>query len=170
MMMKKKEHTESPPNQPFKSIYDDHSNLPTLDQPRQTAKPSQSTSLTAHLTMHTYATAAEDCTNALLIRAFRLKHSFTSITAALAPVPQTNERHLRAYRGDGGEHTVRNRKVLLRVSVQGAVGTGPGYGYVLILATMGNVDGLVWRFEKRWPVLADTHVRFKERVSGFAET
>jgi organizing structure protein 2 len=176
------QYTEISPHQPRKSIYDDHSDPPSSSNPRRSLKPSQSTSPTARLaaqiargrlTIHTYAAAAEDRTNALLTRAFRLEHSFTSTIAALAPAPQTQERVLPGaiyvlIAAMGASITVRNRNVLLRAGVPLVVGVGAGY--VLIPATMRNVGELVWRFEERWPVVAETHVRVRERVSGFVGT
>jgi len=35
---------------------------------------------------------------------------------------------------------------------------------------MRNVGDLVWRYEERFPVVADTHLRVKERVGMFVET
>lgn len=35
---------------------------------------------------------------------------------------------------------------------------------------MGNIADLAWSYEKKFPVVADTHLRIKERVSSFIET
>jgi len=40
----------------------------------------------------------------------------------------------------------------------------------LLPVTMRNVGELVWSYEKRWPALADAHVRTKERVRQFVST
>lgn len=47
---------------------------------------------------------------------------------------------------------------------------GIGAGWYFIPVTMGNVSELVWKYEKRFPVVADTHLRVKERVGTFVET
>jgi organizing structure protein 2 len=68
----------------------------------------------------------------------------------------------------GSSILVRNRNIFLRATFPLAVGVAAGW-YILPV-TMGNVSELVWRYEKKFPVVADTHLRVKERVTRFIET
>jgi len=68
----------------------------------------------------------------------------------------------------GSSILVRNRNILLRASVPVAVGIGAGWYFIPI--TMRNVGDLVWKYEEKFPVVADTHLRVKERVTRFVET
>lgn len=67
-----------------------------------------------------------------------------------------------------GSILVRNRNILLRATVPPLVGVGTAYA--VLPYTMNNVGNLVWSYEERFPAVADTHVRVKERVSRFVET
>lgn len=68
----------------------------------------------------------------------------------------------------GSSILVRNRNILLRATFPLAVGVAAGW-YV-IPVTMGNIGELAWKYEKKFPVVADTHLRINERVSRFIET
>jgi MICOS complex subunit MIC26 len=62
----------------------------------------------------------------------------------------------------------RNRNILLRATLPLAVGLGAA-NYVLP-ETSRNVGQLVWRWEQKWPVVAETHAKTQERVSRFVTT
>lgn len=67
-----------------------------------------------------------------------------------------------------GSIVTRNRNILLRASVPAAIGLTTAYAVLPL--TMRNVGDLAWSYESRYPVLADTHLRAKERVERFVET
>lgn len=50
------------------------------------------------------------------------------------------------------------------------LGFGLAAAYTVLPVTMRNVGDLTWEVERRWPVVADTHVRVRERVGRFWET
>jgi organizing structure protein 2 len=56
----------------------------------------------------------------------------------------------------------RNRNILLRASFPLALGIGAGW--VVLPVTMGNVSELLWTYEKRFPAVADAHLRTREGV------
>ena len=67
-----------------------------------------------------------------------------------------------------GSIVTRNRNILLRATVPAAIGIGAAYAVLPI--TMKNVGDLAWTYEERYPVLADAHLRTRERVTSFWET
>jgi len=123
--------------------------------------------------MHRQATRAEDATNRFMTRALHMEHSFTTTIASLAPPKESNEHLLPngiyvLVAAMAGSIVTRNRSILLRASVPVAVGLGTAYAVLPV--TMRNVGDLAWSYEKRWPVLADTHLRVRDRVSRFVQT
>jgi organizing structure protein 2 len=168
-----------------KPIYDDGWLLPpsnntpssSLTTPSSSA-PTPTDRLTKHvaaarLFLHKYAAKTEDATNDALNKSFDLEKSFTSTVASLAPPKQSGEQLMPGLiyvlvSAMGSSILVRNRNILLRASVPFAVGIGAGYYFIPV--TMGNVGELVWKYESKYPVLADTHLRVKERVTRFVET
>lgn len=67
-----------------------------------------------------------------------------------------------------GSILTRNRNILLRASVPVAVGIGAAQ-YVLPI-TSQNVGNLIWKYEERYPALAENHLKIKERVTRFLQT
>ena len=61
-----------------------------------------------------------------------------------------------------GSIVSRNRGIFLRATVPFAVGITAGW--MLIPVTMRNTSDLIWEYEKRVPVIADSHAF----VGGFA--
>lgn len=61
-----------------------------------------------------------------------------------------------------GSIMTRNRNILLRATVPGAVGVGTAW--IVLPVTMRNVSALVWEWEKDVPVLASNHMRVKGAV------
>lgn len=68
----------------------------------------------------------------------------------------------------GSSIFVRNRNILIRASVPVAVGVG--MGWAVIPLTMRNVSDLVWAYEQRWPVVADSHRRTQDAIVNFVQT
>jgi len=125
------------------------------------------------LTLHTQAAKVEDAANRSLDQAFTLEHNFTNTVASLAPSRQSGEKVLPAgiyvlVAAMGASILTRNRNILLRATVPLAVGIGAA-NYVLPV-TSRNVGGLVWKWEQKWPVVADTHARAQERIERFVRT
>lgn len=68
-----------------------------------------------------------------------------------------------------GSIVSRNRNILLRTSVPLAVGLGAGW--VVLPITMRNIGDLVWRYEERFPVIADNHLRIRRAAQeGWRQT
>lgn len=58
-----------------------------------------------------------------------------------------------------GSIVSRNRNILLRATFP--LGVGIAAGWALIPVTMRNVGDLLWEYEKRVPVVADTHLQIR---------
>lgn len=61
-----------------------------------------------------------------------------------------------------GSIITRNRNVLLRTSVPALIGIGAGW--VVLPITMNNVSNLLWKYEQKFPVVADTHLRARNGI------
>ncbi|KAI0409610.1 putative mitochondrial protein [Xylaria palmicola] len=121
----------------------------------------------ARLFLYKQVVVAEDGVNAAVDRAFNLERSFTSTIASLAPPRESGEQLMPGLvyvlvASMAGSIISRNRNVLLRASLPLALGLGAGW--VVIPVTMGNVSGLLWKYEQRFPAVADTHVRTRESI------
>lgn len=68
----------------------------------------------------------------------------------------------------GSSILVRNRNFLVRWTVPFAVGIGTASAVIPI--TSRNVGDLIWKYEERFPVVADTHTRVSEGVKNFVQT
>ncbi|KIW02857.1 uncharacterized protein PV09_05911 [Verruconis gallopava] len=161
-----------------KPIYDDE----VVDLPSPSESKSSSPTPTERLTaqvararlfLHKYAAKTEDAANDALAKSFDLERSFTSTVASLAPPKESNEKLMPGLiyvlvSAMGSSIFVRNRNILLRASAPLAVGIGAGYYFIPI--TMGNVGELAWKYESKYPALADTHLRVKERITRFVQT
>jgi len=56
----------------------------------------------------------------------------------------------------------RNRNIVLRAAAPLAVGIGAGW--IVLPITMRNVSDLLWKYEQRFPAVADGHIRTREGV------
>jgi organizing structure protein 2 len=127
----------------------------------------------ARMALYTQATRAEDGVNNALTETLRLEHSFTSTIRSLAPSKETGEKVFPGalyvlVASMAGSIISRNRNILLRASVPAAIGLTTAYAVLPV--TMRNVGDLVWSYEEKYPVLADQHLRIKERVTHIWET
>lgn len=121
----------------------------------------------ARLFLYKQAVSAEDGVNAAVDRAFNLERSFTSTIASLAPSRESGEKLMPGLvyvlvASMAGSIMSRNRNILLRASFPLALGIGAGW--VVLPVTMGNVSELLWTYEKRFPAVADAHLRTREGV------
>lgn len=142
---------------------------PTLSKP---AGPSPTDRLAAQigksrLFLHAHVAAAETKINEAMDSVLHLESSFTSTVASLAPSRQSGEKLMPGslyvlVAAMTGSIVSRNRNILLRAAVPLAVGIGAGW--MVIPVTMRNVSDLVWQYEKRFPVVADGHLRAKESL------
>ena len=108
-----------------------------------------------------------------MTRVLRLESDFTSTVASLAPPRQSGERVLPGavyvlVAAMAGSIITRNRNILLRATVPVATGIGASY-YVLPITTR-NVGDLAWKYEERYPVIRDNHLRATQGISHFLET
>ncbi|KAK0731497.1 apolipo protein O-domain-containing protein [Lasiosphaeris hirsuta] len=120
------------------------------------------------LFLYKQAATAEDAVNSTMARAFSLEHSFTSTIASLAPPRESGERLLPGLiyvlvAGMAGSIVARNRGVLLRASAPLALGIGAAW--VVLPVTMTNVSGLAWKYEQRFPAVAEAHISAREGVA-----
>lgn len=127
----------------------------------------------ARLALYRASVRAEDSVNDALTETLRLEHSFTSTVRSLAPSKESGERlfpgALNVLIGTlTGSIITRNRGIILRASVPAAIGIGAAYTFLPV--TTKNVGDLIWTYEKRYPVLADAHLRTRERIITFFET
>jgi organizing structure protein 2 len=65
-----------------------------------------------------------------------------------------------------GSIVTRNRNILLRATFPLAVGVGAAWAVLPI--TMRNVSDLAWKYEQRFPVVADSHIRIREGIQQSA--
>lgn len=127
----------------------------------------------ARLGIYDISSQAETSFNNFLARAFNVEHNFTTTIRSLAPPSDINEPLLPGFvyilvATLSGSIITRNRGFLLRFSVPLALGIGTARA--TIPYTMRNVDGLVWKYEERYPAVADAHVRVRERARRVWET
>jgi len=106
-------------------------------------------------------------------RYFNLEQSFTSTIASLAPPPTANEHLLPGtvyilVAAMAGSIISRNRGFLLRFATPTAFGVGAAYTFLPV--TTRNVGDLVWKYEQRYPALAQTHLQVRERATQIWET
>ncbi|KAL9095533.1 MAG: hypothetical protein Q9165_002404 [Trypethelium subeluteriae] len=125
------------------------------------------------LFLHRHAVSAEDSLNSLLTSAFKLENSFTQTIASLAPPRDSNEQLLPGViyvlvSAMAGSIITRRSNILLRFSVPLAAGITAGNVFLPI--TTRNVGQLIWSYEERFPVVADTHRSVQERTERFWET
>jgi organizing structure protein 2 len=119
------------------------------------------------LFLHSHVAAAENKVNEFMDSVLHLEESFTSTIASLAPPPQSGEKLMPGslyvlVAAMTGSIVSRNRNVLLRATVPVAVGIGAGW--VVLPVTMRNVSDLLWKYEQRFPAIADGHIRTREGI------
>lgn len=119
----------------------------------------------ARLFLYRYACNAEDAVNQTMDRAFHLEKSFTDTIAGLAPPAESGERLMPGLvyvlvAAMAGSIVTRRSNILLRATVPAAFGVA--MGWTAIPVTMGNVSELAWKYEQRFPVVAESHIRTRE--------
>jgi MICOS complex subunit MIC26 len=164
-----------------KPIYSDYATLVPKPKPSDTSpvsKPS-STSPTptdrvtgqvrkARLFLYDQTLAAENVINHFMSYVLDKETSFTNTIASLAPARETGEQLLPGaiyvlVATMTGSIITRNRGLFLRTTFPLAVGIAAGW--VLIPVTMRNIADLSWEYEKKVPLISNTHAE----VSGFTK-
>jgi organizing structure protein 2 len=177
-------HAESP-NESIskKPIYDDldtfstspSKNNPLPDTEQTHTKPKSPTPTDrlalqigkTRLFIYGYVAAGEDKVNSLMDSVLHLESSFTGTIASLAPAPQTGEKLMPGslyvlVAAMTGSIISRNRSIFVRATFPLAVGIGAGW--IVLPVTMRNVGDLVWKYEQRFPALADGHIKTREGI------
>ncbi|PSR77696.1 apolipo protein O-domain-containing protein [Coniella lustricola] len=119
----------------------------------------------ARLFLYRHACNAEDALNRTMDRAFHLERSFTDTVAGLAPRAETGEKLMPGLvyvlvAAMAGSMVTRRSNILLRATVP--VAFGVAMGWTALPVTMGNVSELAWRYEQRFPVVAQSHIKTRE--------
>ena len=99
--------------------------------------------------------------------AFHLEQSFTSSIAALAPPRESGEKLMPGaiyvlVAAMAGSIITRNRNILLRATMPLALGIGAGW--TVLPVTMRNVSDLAWKYEQRFPAVAESHIKLREGI------
>ncbi|KAF9879920.1 hypothetical protein CkaCkLH20_02731 [Colletotrichum karsti] len=176
-------------SQSKKPIYDEPEPIPTsgtlppiprTEQPPPTEEPSKPRGPTpterlavqigkARLGLYQYAVGAEDAVNRTMDRAFNLEQSFTGTIASLAPPRESGETLMPGaiyvlVAAMAGSIITRNRSIILRATAPLALGITAGWTVLPI--TMGNVSNLAWKYEQRFPVIAQGHIKLRESIEN----
>lgn len=156
--------------------------LPSTTKPNQTpAEPYRPTPTDrlavqighARMALYRQAVRSEKAVDNALTQTLHLEHSFTSTVRSLAPPRESGEKIFPGalyvlVASMAGSIITRNRNILLRASVPLAVGITAAN--VVLPITSKNVGDLIWTYEEKYPVLADAHLRTRQRISDFIET
>ncbi|KAJ9608760.1 hypothetical protein H2200_006531 [Cladophialophora chaetospira] len=163
-----------------KPIYSPFPVAPTVAKPSPTSPVSQpnpeSPTPTDRLTdqvkkarvfLYHNSLSAETQFNRFLSWAFRKETDFSNTIASLAPATETGEQLLPGViyvlvATLTGSIVSRNRGIFLRATFPLAVGIAAGW--YLIPVTMRNTSDLIWEYEKKAPVVADTHTQISALV------
>lgn len=116
----------------------------------------------ARLFLYRQCCAAEDAVNRTVTRAFRLEKAFTDTVAGLAPPAESGEKLMPGLvyvlvAAMAGSIVTRRSNILLRATVPATFGVA--MGWTAIPVTMTNVADLAWRYEQRFPAVAEGHLR-----------
>jgi len=156
--------------------------LPSTTKPNQTPAESYRPTPTdrlavqighARMALYRQAVRSEKAVDNALTQTLRLEHSFTSTVRSLAPPRESGEKIFPGalyvlVASMTGSIITRNRNILLRASVPLAVGITAAN--VVLPITSKNVGDLIWTYEEKYPVLADAHLRTRQRIDDFIET
>ncbi|KAF4446331.1 hypothetical protein F53441_10019 [Fusarium austroafricanum] len=145
-----------------------------IDEDERHQSPTPTERLAVHigrgrLALYKYAVAAENKVNETMDRAFNLEQSFTSTIASLAPSRESGEQLMPGtiyvlVAAMAGSIITRNRSVILRASLPLALGIGAGW--TVLPVTMRNISDLTWKYEQRFPVIAESHIRLRESIGN----
>ena len=119
------------------------------------------------LFIYSHVAAVENKVDELMGSAFNLEKSFVSTISSLAPPRESGEKLIPGSLyvlvvAMAGSIVARNRNVVLRATLPLAVGVGAGW--VVLPTTMRNISNLLWKYEERFPAVADGHIRMREGI------
>jgi len=125
------------------------------------------------LFLHHYAAATEQAVNNGMTRALNAEHDVASTIRSLAPPKESNEKLLPGgiyvlVAAMAGSIISRNRNIFVRFVTP--IITGVTTAHYVVPRTTENVGNLVWRWEEKYPVVRDNHLRVTESVRHFIET
>ncbi|KAL1587265.1 hypothetical protein WHR41_04330 [Cladosporium halotolerans] len=125
------------------------------------------------LFLHGYAAATEQAINNGMSRALSAEHDVASTIRSLAPPAESNEKLLPGgiyvlVAAMAGSIVARNRNIFVRFVTP--ILTGVTTAHYVVPRTTENVGNLVWRWEEKYPVVRDNHLRVTESVRHFVET
>ena len=118
----------------------------------------------ARLFLYDQSLAAEDAINSFMSYVLHQETSFTNTIASLAPAPETGELLLPGaiyvlVATMTGSIIARNRGLFVRATFPLAVGITAGW--MLIPVTMRNIANLSWEYEKKVPLISNTHAEIR---------
>lgn len=123
----------------------------------------------ARMALYRAAVATEDKVNETMDCAFNFEQSFTKSVASLAPPRESGEKLMPGaiyvlVAAMAGSIVTRNRNILLRATVPLAMGVGAGW--TVLPYTMRNVSDATWKFEQRFPAVAEQHLKIREGLES----
>ena len=145
---------------------------PVSSRPTPTTRLAEQVKQT-RLFLHHYAAQLEDGVNNTMTNFLKLESDFTSTVASLAPPKESGEKVLPGavyvlVAAMAGSIITRRSNILLRATVP--VAAGIGCSYTVLPITSRNVGNLVWKYEEKYPVIADSHLRIRNSITHFIET
>ncbi|KAF5134242.1 MICOS subunit MIC26 [Metarhizium anisopliae] len=159
------------PAAPIKALQ--FSQPPAQEEPKKEKKPrgpSPTDRLAVHIgkarmALYRFAVCTENKVNETMDSAFNLEQSFTNTIASLAPSRESGEKLMPGtiyvlVAAMAGSILTRNRNILLRSTVPLAFGVGAGW--TVLPVTMRNISDLSWKYEQRFPAVAETHTNIRE--------
>ncbi|CAD6504229.1 BgTH12-05962 [Blumeria graminis f. sp. triticale] len=121
----------------------------------------------ARLFLYSHVARMEDKVNDFMDSAFELEDNFTSTISSLVPAPHTGERIMPGLlyvvvAAMAGSIVSRNRNIVLRATLPLAIGLTAGWA--LLPNSLQNISNLAWKYEQKFPVIAESHIRSREAV------
>lgn len=121
----------------------------------------------ARLWLYARATTAENTANDLLSRALSAEANLASTISSLAPPPESGERLMPGavyvlVSAMAGSILTRGRALPLRAA--GPLGFGIAAAWTVLPVTTSNVGGLLWEYERKFPAVAEAHVKTREGI------
>lgn len=117
--------------------------------------------------LYAHVAAVETRVNSMMDSFLHLENSFTGTIASLAPPPESGEKLLPGslyvlVAAMTGSIVSRNRNIILRGAIPLVVGIGAGW--VVLPITMRNISDLLWKYEEKFPAIADGHLRTRQSI------
>lgn len=119
------------------------------------------------LFLYAHVALAENKVNEFMDSAFDLETNFVNTIASLAPPRESGEKLVPGslyilVAAMAGSIVARNRNIVIRATLPLAVGAGAGW--IVLPNTMRNVSDLLWKYEQKFPAIADGHIRTRDGI------